>query len=70
MLAVGSKPGGPFARVDKGTYTLANRPAAAANAKPAAKQAATNATGTRKAAQTQKPGGRTRTNRPSMKRSR
>ena len=24
MLAVGSKPGGPFARVDKGTYTLAN----------------------------------------------
>jgi hypothetical protein len=23
MLAVGSKPGGPFARVDKGTYTLA-----------------------------------------------
>lgn len=24
MLAVGSKPGGPFARVDKGTYALAN----------------------------------------------
>jgi hypothetical protein len=24
MLAVGSKPGGPFARVDKGTYTLAD----------------------------------------------
>src|SRR5581483_3447344 len=24
MLAVGSKPGGPFSRVDKGTYTLAN----------------------------------------------
>ena len=24
MLAVGSKPGGPFARVDKGTYTLVN----------------------------------------------
>ena len=24
MLAVGSKPGGPFTRVDKGTYTLAN----------------------------------------------
>ena len=23
MLAVGSKPGGPFTRVDKGTYTLA-----------------------------------------------
>jgi hypothetical protein len=25
MLAVGSKPGGPFKRVDKGTYTLADR---------------------------------------------
>jgi hypothetical protein len=24
MLAVGSKPGGPFKRVDKATYTLAN----------------------------------------------
>jgi HB1, ASXL, restriction endonuclease HTH domain len=29
MLAVGSKPGGPFTRVDKGTYTLAE-PATAA----------------------------------------
>jgi hypothetical protein len=28
MLAVGSKPGGPFARVDKGTYTLAEVQAA------------------------------------------
>ena len=26
MLAVGSKPGGPFKRVDKGTYTLADAP--------------------------------------------
>ncbi len=25
MLAVGSKPGGPFARVDKGTYVLAEQ---------------------------------------------
>ena len=25
MLAVGSKPGGPFKRADKGTYTLADR---------------------------------------------
>ena len=33
MLAIGSKPGGPFARVDKGTYTLAEAPAAPA--KPA-----------------------------------
>lgn len=29
MLAVGSRPGGPFARIDKGTYTLADAPAAA-----------------------------------------
>jgi hypothetical protein len=29
MLAVGSKPGGPFARIDKGTYTLADAPTAA-----------------------------------------
>jgi hypothetical protein len=38
MLAVGSKPGGPFARVDKGTYTLADTARAAskpAEAKPA-----------------------------------
>jgi hypothetical protein len=36
MLAVGSKPGGPFARVDKGTYTLADSAVTskAANAKP------------------------------------
>jgi hypothetical protein len=27
MLPVGSKPGGPFKRVDKGTYTLADAPA-------------------------------------------
>jgi hypothetical protein len=27
MLAVGSKPGGPFTRVEKGTYTLAAEPA-------------------------------------------
>ena len=41
MLAVGSKPGGPFTRVDKGTYTLAEAAAAgseqAATEKPAAK---------------------------------
>lgn len=32
MLAVGSKPGGPFTRVEKGTYTLAD------GASPAPKQ--------------------------------
>ena len=31
MLAVGSKPGGPFKRVDKGTYTLAEAPTRPAN---------------------------------------
>jgi hypothetical protein len=34
MLAVGSKPGGPFKRVDKGTYTLAD---AATTTKPSTK---------------------------------
>lgn len=29
MLAVGSKPGGPFKRIDKGTYTLADASSAA-----------------------------------------
>ena len=32
MLAVGSKPGGAFKRVDKGTYTLADEAASAMNA--------------------------------------
>ena len=40
MLAVGSKPGGPFKRVDKGTYTLADAPAAAAGQAPVDKDAA------------------------------
>jgi HB1, ASXL, restriction endonuclease HTH domain len=31
MLAVGSKSGGPFKRVGKGTYTLADSPARASN---------------------------------------
>jgi hypothetical protein len=37
MLAVGSKPGGPFSRVDKGTYTLADSTGTSktAEAKPA-----------------------------------
>ena len=41
MLAVGSKPGGPFTRVDKGTYTLANAKRGTtkpAQQKPAAKR--------------------------------
>src|SRR5439155_7491327 len=51
MLAVGSKPGGPFKRVDKGTYTLADAPTAATtSAKPskagASKRAPTHTTAT------------------------
>jgi len=37
MLAVGSKPGGPFKRVDKGTYTLAEAATAPAEEAPAGK---------------------------------
>jgi HB1, ASXL, restriction endonuclease HTH domain len=50
MLAVGSKPGGPFARVDKGTYALAEAPAAPTSAKtgkPAAKRAPARKTAAR-----------------------
>jgi hypothetical protein len=56
MLAVGSKPGGPFARVDKGTYTLADAPSAATQPAQPSKPAATKApTQTREPAQAQKP---------------
>jgi hypothetical protein len=50
MLAVGSKPGGPFKHVDKGTYTLAAAPTAAktsTTSEPSApKRAATRKTAT------------------------
>src|SRR4051794_35020222 len=55
MLAVGSRPGGPFKRVGKGTYTLAETTsgtAAPAQAKPTAAKKPTQA---RKPAQAQKP---------------
>jgi hypothetical protein len=55
MLAVGSKPGGPFARVGKGTYTLADPPSTATSAKPAAKPPATSPARIRKPTRTQKP---------------
>jgi HB1, ASXL, restriction endonuclease HTH domain len=70
MLAVGSKPGGPFTRVDKGTYTVADtasttvtktqRPTRAAKQKP---------TTTRKKAPAAKAASRTRTKRAAAKRS-
>jgi hypothetical protein len=61
MLAVGSKPGGPFKRVQKGTYTLADtapanadaaQPAAAVETKPTQPSAAA---ATAKPTQTPKP---------------
>jgi hypothetical protein len=39
MLAVGSKPGGPFKRVDKGTYTLAETTSASSTSATQAKPA-------------------------------
>lgn len=49
MLAVGSKPGGPFKRVDKGTYTLADAPTPATNRGRAPKSAPTPRTQKREA---------------------
>jgi HB1, ASXL, restriction endonuclease HTH domain len=40
MLAVGSKPGGPFRRVDKGTYTFADSSTPPANCGGTQKRAA------------------------------
>ncbi len=40
MLAVGSKPGRPFTRIDKGTYTLADEPPAPGKAAPTQKREA------------------------------
>jgi hypothetical protein len=40
MLAVGSKPGGPFKRVDKGTYALADAATPSASGGGAQKRAA------------------------------
>lgn len=62
MLAVGSKPGGPFSRVGKGTYTLANtgittraRQKPSAKRTPARKQAtARKKTATAKSSRTKR----------------
>jgi hypothetical protein len=75
MLAVGSKPGGPFARVGKGTYTLTDAPATTASATAAAEPADATPTGakptrTRKPAATKKPATRARTKRSTAKRPR
>ena len=64
MLAVGSKPGGPFNRVAKGTYTVADPPPAATKTRPAK-----GPTPPRKRAQAHKPT-RTAAKRQTAKRSR
>ena len=69
MLAVGSKPGGPFSRVGKGTYTLAEMAAAATPAetpsKPAAAKSARRAGTTAKTKK--KATGQPRAKRPAAK---
>lgn len=45
MLAVGSKPGGPFKRIDKGTYALSDVPATAPATKRSGAKRSTRATG-------------------------
>ena len=52
MLAVGSKPGGPFKRVDKGTYTLADAPTAAKTSTKPSEPSAPKRAATRKTAAT------------------
>jgi hypothetical protein len=71
MLAVGSKPGGPFKRVDKGTYTLADT--ASTSKAPEAKPAATAKRPATRKPSTAKPklaAKRTATKRTSPKRTR
>jgi hypothetical protein len=69
MLAVGSKPGGPFARVDKGTYALADKADTSAKKTEPQKAAVTKPARTRKTAPA-KATSRTRTKRPAAKRTR
>jgi hypothetical protein len=69
MLAVGSNPGGPFARVDKGTYTLADTSTTAKKTEPQ-KPAVAKSPRTRKTAQARKTTSRTRAKRPAAKRTR
>jgi hypothetical protein len=79
MLAVGSKPGGPFARVDKGTYTVTDTdtdthtaPTTATKTQrqtPAAAKQKPKPTPTHKKAPAAKATSRTRTKRAAAKRS-
>jgi hypothetical protein len=68
MLAVGSKPGGPFARVDKGTYTLADAPSPVGKTEQAKQSTAAKGTAARKRTAAVKP--KTAAKRTTAKRSR
>jgi hypothetical protein len=70
MLAVGSKPGGPFARVDKGTYTVSDTPSTTATKTQRRTPAGTKPTPTRKKAAAAKATSQTRTKRTAAKRTR
>ncbi len=73
MLAVDSKPGGPFARVDKGTYTVSDTASTTATKTqrqtPAAAKQKPKPPPTRKKAPAAKTTSRTRTKRAAAKRS-
>jgi hypothetical protein len=69
MLAVSSKPGGPFARAEQSTYTLANAPGTARKAMQAQKPTPPKPTRTRKRAAA-KATSQTRAKRSAAKRSR
>jgi hypothetical protein len=71
LLAVGSKPGGPFTRVGKGTFTLAETTGpATAEAAPSPKPAATKRASSGKTPAGRKSAARTGTKRGAAKRAR
>jgi HB1, ASXL, restriction endonuclease HTH domain len=70
MLAVGSRPGGPFARVDKGTYALPDTASTSAKKTELQTAAVTKPVRTRETAPAAKATSRTRTKRPAAKRTR
>jgi hypothetical protein len=69
MLAIGSKPGGTFARVDKGTYTVTASTTAPKTQRETPAAAKPKPTTTRKKAPAAKTTSRTRTKRAAAKRS-
>ncbi len=69
MLAVGSKPGGPFAHVDKGTYTVADTASTTVTKTQRPARAVAQPKPTRKKAPAAKATNRTRTKRAAAKRS-